>query len=348
VPPVSGSYSLRLVWSGSRSCEPPVLSVGGTEYGVSAQIGLLAGVPVPFDVRYMKSADNPGIRLEWLVPGEGRPNAFERECAAAAAAQKVVAVIGLGMEYEREGKDKDTLDLPREQMDLLERVHGDNRNLVVVLINGSPISAPWLQENAAAVVEAWYPGEQGGRALADVLYGRVNPSGRLCASFPHCTGDLPPFDRYDMEDGRTYMYCRRDPLYPFGFGLSYTTYEYSGLRCDEEYRVCVDVRNAGDMGGSEVLQFYVDSAGRSGQPRWRLVGVQRVELAAGAAGHVEYPLSERSFSLIDERGARMVYPGTYTLYAGGSQPDARSLELGASRPAVCSVTIGGEAREIPY
>jgi beta-glucosidase len=223
-----------------------------------------------------------------------------------------------------------------------------NKWICCVAINGSPLSIPWVQEHAAAVIEAWYPGEQGGRALADILYGKVNPSGRLCVSFPYRTDDLPPFDHYEMEEGRTYMYSKNPTLYPFGFGLSYTSCQYSGLRCDDSSHVSVTVRNTGNMAGSEVVQFYLDSAGRSGQPRWRLIGIKRINLAVGEVRNVAYKLTDRSFSLIDCQGKRMIYPGVYTLYAGGSQPDARSQELGAPKPARCSIRTEGEAREIPY
>ena len=347
-PPVSGDYDFRLVWSGSLPCEPPVLAIEGTAYGQSARVSLRAGESVSFKVWYAKSADHPAIRLEWQKPRAACADPFEQECAIAGLADQVIAVVGLGVEYEREGKDKDTLDLPREQMDMLERVYAVNKNLIAVLINGSPLSIPWVQEHAAAVIEAWYPGEQGGRALADILYGQVNPSGRLCVSFPYQTEDLPAFDSYNMEEGRTYLYCKKPPLYPFGFGLSYTTFQYAGLSCDTVGHASVTVRNAGRLAGSETVQFYLDSAGRSGQPRWRLVGIRRIYLGVGESQDVAYDLTDRSFSLIDSQGRRMIYPGVYTLYAGGSQPDQRSVELGVPMPARRPVKIEGDAREMPY
>lgn len=274
-------------------------------------------------------------------------DAFARECEAAASADAVIAVIGLGTDYEREGKDKDSLDLPAEQLELLKCVSAVNANLVVVLVNGSPLTIPWVHDHAAAVVEAWYPGEQGGSALADILYGRISPSGRLCVSFPNSVEDLPAFDRYNIDEGRTYLYSRAVPLYPFGFGLSYTSFAYANLNCDPQHRVTVELRNTGKRRGREVVQLYLDSAGQVEQPVWRLVGICCVELAAGEARQVSFALTERHFSLVDRQGRRIVYPGSYTLAAGGSQPDARSRALGAPQPALCPVTLSGNIREIP-
>jgi beta-glucosidase len=347
-PPESGEYALRLVWSGSRPCEQPRLIIDDQEYGTTAQLSLTAGQLVPFTVFYCRSGDDPSIRLEWQVPWPVAADAFARECEAADAADAVIAVIGLGTDYEREGKDKDTLDLPAEQLELLKQVFTVNKNLVVILINGSPLTIPWVHAHAAAVVEAWYPGEQGGRALADILYGAVNPSGRLCVTFPNSTDDLPAFDRYDIEEGRTYLYSQAIPLYPFGFGLSYTSFAYADLTCDPQYRVSVELHNTGNRRGREVVQLYLDSAGQPGQPTWRLVGIRCVELAAGEYRSVSFELTECHFSLFDRQGRRLVYPGIYRLAAGGSQPDARSQALEAPQPVLCSIVLDGNIREITH
>lgn len=186
-----------------------------------------------------------------------------------------------------------------------------------------------IHKQAAAVVEAWYPGEQGGNALADLLYGRTVPSGRLCASFPMRTADLPPFDDYEREHGRTYMYCKIPPLYPFGFGLSYTRFSYSALTVDGD-DITFTIRNTGSCAGDEVWQLYLDSAVLAHQPKLRLVRFGRVRLAAGEEVQIAVSLDARCFALYDWNGKEFAAHGGFTLYAGGCLPDDRSKALGAT------------------
>ena len=205
-------------------------------------------------------------------------------------------------------------------------------------MTGSPLTIPEVHEHSAAVIEAWYPGESGGRALADILYGAVNPSGRLCATFPKSVNDIPAFDDYEMSHGRTYMYNKRTPLYPFGFGLSYTSFAYSKLTADE-HTVSVRVKNTGDRDGDEVVQLYLDSAGLAGQPMLRLVRFKRVALAAGEETTVVFDLDDRCFTLFSDEGREQFVRGTYKVFAGGSLPTERSLALGAAPTACAEITI---------
>ncbi len=351
-PAVSGLYMLRLSYDGSAICEPPAITINGAGMGTQTAVELKAGEKTPITVEYRKSAENPRIVLEWIVPKSDGADVFAEECKAAAECDKVIAVIGLGTDYEREGHDKESLDIPREQTELLRRLYNVNRNLIVVLENGSPVSIPWIHENCAAVVEAWYPGEQGGRALADILYGKVNPSGRLCASFPVSADDLPAFDNYDNERGRTYMYAKKEPLYPFGFGLSYTEYSYGDIKAEKtSSAACAlsfDVKNIGGMAGDEVIQLYIDSAGFENQPKFRLVRFTRVNLEAGESKEIRFDLGERDFSLINNDGRRVVLNGEYTVYAGGSAPDGRSAALGAAECVAVKVRITDANHEIAY
>ena len=215
---------------------------------------------------------------------------------------------------------------------LLKKLKAVNPNLIVVLENGSAVAIPWIAEHAAAVLEVWYPGERGGTAIADLLFGKVSPSGRLPLAFPEKTEDLPPFDDYEMNHGRTYMYRKIKPLYELGFGLSYTRFVYSDLR-ETENGVSVTVTNAGDMAADEVVQLYIDSAGLPDQPRLRLKGFKRVPLAPGEAKTVCFPLNDESFSLFGEDGVRRVYAGVYRVYAGGCLPDEDSPCLMIARCA---------------
>ena len=323
LPPADGDYYFSVQHSGSAKCCPPELHIDGAEISSGTPVPLRAGEPVPFLLRYRKNQASPSVRLLWKKPKQAPDAVFAREIAAAKAADAVVAVVGLGTQYEREGKDQTDLSLPEEQLALLKAVKEANGNLIVVLENGSAVSLPWEAENASAILEMWYPGEQGGTALADLLYGNVSPSGRLPLSFPVKTEDLPPFDDYEMDHGRTYMYAKIPPLYPFGFGLSYTTFAYSGMRASRTGASAV-VANTGACDAEEAVQLYIDSAGRPGQPRWRLKGFRRIFLKAGESRLVEFPLTDESFSLFDEAGRRCLLPGEYTVYIGGGQPDGET------------------------
>lgn len=153
---------------------------------------------------------------------------FSLEAEAAKKAKIVIAVLGLGTEYESEGNDKTDLSLPEEQLILLRKLHAVNKNIVLVVENGSAVELKEPASLCRAILEAWYPGDRGGDAIADIIFGNVSPSGRLPLGFPEKTSDLPPFDDYEMENGRTYMYRKIKPLYDFGFGLSYTKFKYFG------------------------------------------------------------------------------------------------------------------------
>ena len=332
-PEISGVYLIRLRWSGSAPCEKPTVTLGGKELGQEAAVPLEAGRRYPVRVEYRKAAEDPSVRLEWAVPENGIEDPFEEECAAASEADVTVAVVGLGREYESEGHDRGTLGLPPEQEEFLSRLFGTGKPVVVVLENGSPLAVPEVEARAAAVVEAWYPGERGGEALASLLSGRENFSGRLPATFPRSENDLPPFDDYEMGHGRTYMYSKKSPLWPFGFGLSYTRFDYSRPKAEklpDGWEVSVSVKNAGNAAGDEVVQLYIDSAGLGDQPMYRLRGFTRITLRPGEERLCSFRLTEEDFTLYDADGVPSFRPGRYTLRIGGSLPDARSAELGAS------------------
>ena len=323
LPPADGDYLFSVQYSGSAKCCPPELLIDGQPVSPESPVPMKAGKPAAFLLRYRKNRDAPAVRLLWKKPKKPPQAQFAREIRAAKAANAVIAVVGLGTAYEMEGRDKTDLSLPAEQNALLKALKEANDNLIVVLENGSALSIPWIAENAAAVLEIWYPGEQGGTALADLLYGRAVPSGRLPISFPVTTEDLPPFDDYEMAHGRTYMYEKIPPLYPFGFGLSYTTFAYSELRATARGASAV-IENTGKTDAEEVAQLYIDSAGLPGQPRWRLKGFRRVFLKAGERRRVEFTLTDESFSLFDDTGERKVFPGVYAVYIGGGQPHETS------------------------
>ncbi len=325
--PYTGTYRFGVHAEGSAKCTPPKLTLRDGAYKSGDAVRLRHGERLGFELRYVKNTDKPGCTLLWqITPDEAADEAFAAEAEAARNADAVIAVVGLGLEYEREGRDKTDLSLPREQISMLKTLKEVNPNLIVVLENGSAVAIPWIAENAAAILEVWYPGEKGGTAIADLLFGKVSPSGRLPLAFPEKTEDLPPFDDYEMSHGRTYMYRKIKPLYEFGFGLSYTQFSYDNLRKTED-GVAVTVNNCGTYEADEIVQLYIDSAGLPNQPKLRLKGFRRVHLLPGEAKVVAFALNDESFSLFDEDGVRRVYAGTYRLYVDGHLPDSASCQL---------------------
>jgi beta-glucosidase len=261
----------------------------------------------------------------------------------AGEADAVVLVLGLTANLEGEempvqvpgfrGGDRTTLGLPAPQQRLLERVAALGKPTVLVLLNGSALAVNWAQQSPAvgAIVEAWYPGQAGGTALADVLFGDHNPAGRLPVTFYKDTTDLPPFADYAMK-GRTYRFFTGTPLYPFGHGLSYTSFRYADLRADRDavpagdtVMVRVDVTNTGQRAGDEVVQLYVRYPGsRVERPVRELRGYRRVHLEPGATRTVELALATASLAYWDADADRWVHEAQpIELEVGASSGDIR-------------------------
>jgi beta-glucosidase len=285
-----------------------------------------------------------GPTLQWR-PGE---TDVESAVAAAKQADVVVAVVGITRELEGEemggrslpegfvGGDRTSLDLPKDEQALLEAVKATGKPLVVVLMNGSALGVNWAQQNANAILEAWYPGEEGGAAIAETLAGANNPGGRLPVTFYKSVSDLPPFDDYSMK-GRTYRYFDGQPLYPFGSGLSYTKFTYSNaklsastLKAGNDLRVDVDVRNTGATAGDEVVQVYLMFPSVPGAPLRALRGFQRVNVRPGQTQRVRLTLTPRDLSLVNAEGTRLVTAGNYKLFIGGGQPGTGASGVEAS------------------
>jgi beta-glucosidase len=206
---------------------------------------------------------------------------------------------------------------------------------VLVLLNGSALAVNWAAENIPAIVEAWYPGQAGGDAIADVLFGDYNPAGRLPITFYKSLEDLPPFEDYRME-GHTYRYFRGEPLYAFGHGLSYTMFAYSNMQLsadviarDETLTISTDVQNTGDLAGDEVVQLYISNLTASvPTPIRQLAGFERVHLEPGEMKTVAFTLTPRQLSVINNEGQRVVEPGEFQIAIGGRQP-ATDLAVGS-------------------
>jgi len=257
---------------------------------------------------------------------------------AAANADILVAVVGLTSDLEAEetglhipgfeGGDKTTLDLPADQVALLEQAKATGKKLVVVAMNGSPINLAWAKDNASAILEAWYPGQSGGEAVANILTGKTNPGGRLPLTFYRSVDDLPPFGDYAMA-GRTYRYFTGKAVYPFGYGLSYTSFAYGPVTvqpapggAEQGLHVTAEVRNTGARAGDEVAQLYLNFPDVPGTPRVALRGYQRLNLKPGERRTVSFDLSPRDLSSVAPDGTRQVAPGAYRLTVGSGQPDS--------------------------
>jgi len=276
------------------------------------------------------------VQLLWSVPGQ---DYLAEALQVVEQAEVVVLSLGLSPQLEGEempvqvpgfaGGDRTDLGLPGPQQELLERVHALGKPTVLVLLNGSALGVAWAAENVPAIVEAWYPGEEGGTAIAEVLFGDYNPGGRLPVSFYRSVEDLPPFEDYDLE-GHSYRYFRGEPVFAFGHGLSYTTFGYGNLRLSarsirpgEGLTVTVDVQNTGPRAGDEVVQVYLSDVEASVPvPIRQLVGFKRVHLEPGETQTVSFILEPDRFSLIDDAGQRRIEPGRFQLAVGGRQPTA--------------------------
>jgi len=289
---------------------------------------------------------------------------YEDAIQKAREADVVVMALGLAPSLEGEemdvklegfrGGDRTELNLPKVQEDLLRAVHATGKPVVLLLFSGGGISVNWADANVPAILQAWYPGEEGGAAIADVLFGDYNPSGKLPVTFYKSASQLPPFEDYRME-GKTYRYFKGDPLYPFGHGLSYTKFEYGKLtvkksvKAGENVQVSAEVRNSGAVAGDEVAQLYLtDVAASAPVPLRSLRGVQRVSLRPGEARRVTFMLTPRDLALIDDGGKRVLEPGEFTVTVGGKQPGFKGSADAATTGVVSgSFVVTGKKTEIP-
>ena len=290
--------------------------------------------PHDFVLEYSHSGDRGGggVTLKWEAPAQAQ---LDEAVASAKQADVVVAFVGLSPQLEGEemrikidgfdGGDRTSLDLPAPQQKLLEALSATGKPLVVVLQSGSAVALNWANQHAAAILEAWYPGVDGGTAIRQTLEGINNPAGRLPVTFYASLDGLPAFTDYSMK-GRTYRYFTGKPLWGFGYGLSYTTFKYSPVKLSAEtlkagdpLTASVTVSNAGSVGGDEVVQAYLKTPQADG-PIHSLVGFKRLTIAAGASKEVTLEIDPRSLSSVDDQGNRSILPGKYTLSIGGAQP----------------------------
>jgi beta-glucosidase len=344
IPPGAGDYVLAVHVDRCFDCaghDPvrlyvdgkPVIDDGGDDSHMQARLHFGDTRAHAIRLELLHGGEDQGIRLQWLAPAEAQ---LAEALDVARHADAVIAFVGLSPDVEGEelrikvpgfdAGDRTDIALPPLQRALLERVAASGKPLVVVLMSGSAVAMNWAQQHADAILAAWYPGEEGGRAIAQILSGDYNPGGRLPITFYRSTGDLPPFANYAMK-GRTYRYFSGAPLYPFGFGLSYTHFAYAdaklsstSVQAGTSLDVSAVVRNDGGRAGDEVVQLYLDSPDSPSAPRHALVGFRRVHLEPGEHRRLSFELSPRQLSAVDEAGRRAVEQGRYRLFMGGGQP----------------------------
>jgi beta-glucosidase len=310
---------------------PVAHTYGGTNFG---RVHLERGQPAKIEVSYdYKPNTDPQAQLIWRrIDEKPDPAAIE----AARDADVVVAVVGITSQLEGEempvsepgfqGGDRTSIDIPEPEEALVQAVASAGKPLVVVLMNGSALAARWEKEHANAILESWYSGEEGGAAIANTLKGLNNPAGRLPVTFYVDTHQLPNFEDYSMKN-RTYRYFTGTPLWPFGYGLSYTTFRYGGLalprqaiRAGDPLQASVNVSNTGPVAGDEVVQLYLSFPKVGGAPIRALRAFQRVHLAPGESRVVAFDLKPRDLSMVDDRGNRIIPAGNYDVSIGGGQP----------------------------
>jgi beta-glucosidase len=319
------------------SLDGKVVTSANYPHGVetfTSSVHLEAGKPYHLTVEYAPTgAANPHLRMVWAkIDRSVDPAAVE----AAKKADAIVAVVGITSQLEGEempvnepgfhGGDRTSIDLPKPEQDLLEAVASAGKPVVVVLTNGSALAVNWAKEHTNAILDAFYPGEEGGTAVAQTLSGRNNPAGRLPVTFYTGVDQLPPFDDYAMK-GRTYRYFEGKPMYPFGYGLSYTTFSYSGLTVPAKLAAGdllvaeATVTNTGSKTGDEVAQLYLTFPKVPGAPIKALRGFERIHLEPGASQKVRFELKPRDLSMVTAAGEPVVAEGAYSISVGGGQPD---------------------------
>ena len=337
VPPASGTYNLGINGFSAYSLYLDgelIAEYEGIHYPVlhTKEIELEAGRFYSLRLDYVSQGLDPQVQLLWSPPD------IHHEARALEAAKKadvVVAVMGISPRLEGEempvkvegfaGGDRTDIKLPRLQEELLRQIHALGKPVVLVLLNGSTLAVNWAAEHIPAIVEAWYPGQAGGDAIADVLFGDYNPAGRLPVTFYKSVEDLPPFEDYRME-GRTYRYFQGEPLFAFGHGLSYTTFQFDNLHIDRStvkaggsIAVSLDVTNTGDRTGDEVIQLYVRHRDVTvTRPFKELKGFKRITLQPGERKTVTFTLHTNQLGIYDEAMQFVIQPGTVEVMVGNA------------------------------
>ncbi|MCB0846834.1 MAG: glycoside hydrolase family 3 C-terminal domain-containing protein, partial [Bacteroidetes bacterium] len=302
----------------------------------SEPIELEAGKSYKLKVEAGDSYADAQVQLVWAAP---KPNLLEEAISAAQQSDAVILCMGLTARMEGEemdiqidgfrGGDRTKLDLPKTQQELIQKIQELGKPVVLVLLNGSALAVNWADKNVPAILEAWYPGQAAGTAIADILFGDYNPAGRLPVTFYQSVNDLPPFEQYDMTT-QTYRYFKGEPLYPFGYGLSYSKFEYADLtfpqsiKAGEPVEVSFKITNKGDLDGEEVPQLYVSQIDSPVlAPNKSLKAFDRIALKAGETREISFSLPPETFRIINEKNQREIRAGQFGIFVGGGQPGVK-------------------------
>jgi beta-glucosidase len=338
VPSESGDYTIGFTGQDRYrlSIDGKVIAEDWTDHepatSVTAKLPLQANRKYPVKIEFAQRSTIGNAQFIWSPPSHNGQDAID----AARKADLIVMVGGLSPRIEGEemkvqadgfsGGDRTSLDLPAPQQQLLERLQSTGKPVVLVLMNGSALAVNWADQHIPAIVEAWYPGEEGGTAIAALFAGDFSPAGRLPVTFYKSVDQLPAFDDYSMSK-RTYRYFTGEPLYSFGYGLSFTTFQYASARAEKssasnEVTLTVDVSNTSSRAGDEVVQVYLTHPGVPGAPLRALNRFKRIHLDAGQKQTVQFTLRDRDLSTVDESGHRRIVPGNVQVWIGGGQPTA--------------------------
>lgn len=344
-PPVSGTYLFGFTSDDGYRLYIDDKKLVDAWYGRGVtldtiRIDLEAGKTYQLKVEYFDDRDVAVAKLAWRIPIpnlKSRLELFGEAGKAVKDCDMAIAVLGTNKSIEREGQDRHDIRLPKDQMEFIQEIYKVNPNTVVVLVAGSSLAINWMNENIPAIVNAWYPGEQGGTAVSDVLFGDYNPAGRLPLTYYNSLDELPPFGDYDITKGRTYQYFKGKPLYPFGYGLSYTTFKYSNLTIADKgnaISVSFKIKNTGKKDGDEVSQVYVKLPDSDVvMPIKQLKGFQRSNIKKNETKNIEIEIPKEQLRYWDEASGEFVTPiGTYEFMVGASSTDIRlaksfSIEL---------------------
>ena len=338
IAPATGDFQFMMTGDDGYSLyinDKKILSDWGNHGATTTKgkISLTKGQKYKLRAEFFNGLYGAKVMLNWTIPGI---NPTQETLENVKNADVIVFVGGLSPSLEGEempvnaegfnSGDRTSINLPSVQTNLLKELSQLNIPIVLVLINGSALAINWESENIPAIVEAWYPGQEGGTAVADVLFGKVSPSGRLPITFYKSADQLPAFDNYDMK-GRTYRYFTQKSLYPFGFGLSYTSFKYAKFQVPKIAKignvvpVSVRDKNTGKINSDEVVELYISSNDTSeSKPIRQLKGFNRVFLKTGETKEIHFMLESKQFSFINKRGQRVISPGSFTISVGGSQP----------------------------
>nr|MBP3598220.1 glycoside hydrolase family 3 C-terminal domain-containing protein [Eubacterium sp.] len=336
--------------------------VGNYEGTASEYITILEGIQryVGDDVRvmYSEGCHLCKNRCQFLAQEKDRMSEVR---AVAEASDVIIACFGLDASLEGEegdegnefaSGDKPNLNLPGIQEEVLKELVDSGKPVVLVLLSGSALSVPYADENVGAILQGWYPGARGGKAIAEILFGDYSPEGKLPVTFYRTTEELPDFKDYSMKN-RTYRYMQNEALYPFGYGLSYTDFEVSNVELSadtidlgENIAIRATLKNVGEMEGAETLQVYVKAC-LEGAPNYQLKALKKVDLKPGESAELTVSLKDEDFGLYNEEGVKMLNACDYEVYVGTNLPDARSVALTGKTPAKFCVKHAGTAVVIP-